>query len=135
MIVIGDLPDRLVLGNVVAALRAEQGLTQEQLAQAVGISQPTLSRIERGASVPDVLAYRRLAEALGVTASELDQLTLDAREGVDKAISGVVGESTPATAWKRAITVAGVALVGGVVAFAVVLFVRKWMAARKDAAS
>ena len=36
------------LGKEIRRLRKEQGLTQEQLAQKVRISRPTLSKIEQG---------------------------------------------------------------------------------------
>jgi transcriptional regulator with XRE-family HTH domain len=39
-----------IVGGVLAQLRSQQGLLQEELAQALGITQATLSRIENGQS-------------------------------------------------------------------------------------
>ena len=42
------------------------GMTQEQLAQAAGVSSITVSRWERGAHEPQLHQYSRLADATGV---------------------------------------------------------------------
>ncbi|WP_146605845.1 helix-turn-helix domain-containing protein [Micromonospora craterilacus] len=57
----------LALGHRVRLLRAERGLTQRQLAEAVGISRPSLANIERGRQETSVSVLLRLAAALGVT--------------------------------------------------------------------
>jgi transcriptional regulator with XRE-family HTH domain len=59
-------------GNMILAeLRASQGISQTQLAEAIGVTQPTISRAERLS--PDVTLgiYMRCAEALGVTLADL----------------------------------------------------------------
>lgn len=52
-------------------LRCLQRMTQKDLARAGGISQPTLSRIERGFLPADRRVCQRIAGALGVEASVL----------------------------------------------------------------
>lgn len=52
-------------GREVRDARRAAGLTQSRLASRVGISQPMISRIERGACVPDLRAMARLARGLG----------------------------------------------------------------------
>jgi transcriptional regulator with XRE-family HTH domain len=49
----------------VARLRILRGLTQEQLAEMVGTKQPSIARLESGASTPTVSFLRRVAAALG----------------------------------------------------------------------
>jgi Zn-dependent peptidase ImmA (M78 family) len=55
------------LAEALIASRKAQGLTQEELASAVGVSQAALSRYEQGTREPDEDVLPRLAEALGVT--------------------------------------------------------------------
>lgn len=52
-------------GHEVRAARHAAGLTQCQLATRSGMSQPVVSRIERGACAPDLRAMDRLARAVG----------------------------------------------------------------------
>ena len=49
----------------VARLRILRGLTQEQLAELVGTKQPSIARLESGASMPTVSFLRKVAAALG----------------------------------------------------------------------
>ncbi len=42
------------MGENVRRLRTVKGLTQEQLAQAIGISQPMIMRIENGSKLPGI---------------------------------------------------------------------------------
>ena len=59
------------LAKRVAAARMRAGLTQAQLAEGSGVTDETISRIERGRYEPAVSTLFRLAEALDLT---LDQL-------------------------------------------------------------
>jgi Zn-dependent peptidase ImmA (M78 family) len=56
-----------VLGEVLETTRRARGMTQEQLADAVGIQQATLSRYENGMREPEPEVVAQLARALGVT--------------------------------------------------------------------
>ncbi|MFY0633652.1 MAG: helix-turn-helix transcriptional regulator [Vannielia sp.] len=47
-----------------ARLRKERGLTQAQLADAAGINQATISKIERGEANPTLSMLRKITEAL-----------------------------------------------------------------------
>jgi transcriptional regulator with XRE-family HTH domain len=49
----------------VARLRILKGLTQEQLAELVGTRQPSIARLENGASTPTISFLRKVAAALG----------------------------------------------------------------------
>lgn len=61
------------LGIAVKARREELGLTQEQLANDSGLHQRWVSNIETGKRNPSYGSLRRLAEGLGLSASELLQ--------------------------------------------------------------
>lgn len=56
---------QLELGEQIASLRADAGMTQTQLADVAGVPQPEISRIERGAGNPTRDTLARLASALG----------------------------------------------------------------------
>lgn len=53
------------------ALRKAKGLSQEELAERVHVVRQTVSKWEKGLSVPDADVLIRLAEALGVSVSAL----------------------------------------------------------------
>jgi transcriptional regulator with XRE-family HTH domain len=56
----------LRLGDQLRAIRRSRNLTQKEVAERAGISQPALSRIELGGGVPDIETLRRLGKAMGV---------------------------------------------------------------------
>ena len=54
--------------------RKSQGLTQRELAQAVGVSQATVSRWEKGARLPRLWHALAMCQVLGVPESEITTL-------------------------------------------------------------
>jgi transcriptional regulator with XRE-family HTH domain len=54
----------LLLGQMVYDRRMELGLTQAELAEQAGMTQPQLSRLESGGATPTVPLLARLATAL-----------------------------------------------------------------------
>jgi transcriptional regulator with XRE-family HTH domain len=58
----------------VRQLRDKRGMTQEALAQEAGITTGTISLIERGQSNPAWGTVKAIANALGVSISELGKL-------------------------------------------------------------
>jgi transcriptional regulator with XRE-family HTH domain len=54
----------LMLGQMVHDRRVELGLTQAELAERAGMTQPQLSRLESGGATPTVPLLARLAAAL-----------------------------------------------------------------------
>lgn len=63
--------DRGKVGAFIAARRREKGLTQRQLAERLHLSDKAVSKWERGLSLPDIEVLEPLADALGVTVTEL----------------------------------------------------------------
>lgn len=61
----------MAIGRAVASARAERKLSMRALASDAGISQPFLSQIENGRTLPSMLTLYRLAGALGLPAAEL----------------------------------------------------------------
>lgn len=60
-----------MLKDTIKKLRTEQGLSQDELAERVHVVRQTVSKWERGTSVPDADSLLALARALGVSAAEL----------------------------------------------------------------
>ena len=63
--------DETHIGAVILALRKQQGMTQEQLAEAVGVSPPAVSKWETGSSCPDVALLSPIARALDTDVNTL----------------------------------------------------------------
>jgi transcriptional regulator with XRE-family HTH domain len=111
----------LVVGRVILHLRQGRGWSQDALARAVGLTQPTLSRFERGQGLPDVHVLRRIAYAFGMSTAQLAAHVDDAFGRTES-----VARTTLASAqkknrpwWHAAVLSAGVAGFTGLVAFAV----------------
>jgi len=63
------LADRL--GNHLRDAREAKGLTQAQLAEAIGVSRKTVNTVENGVFVPSTLIALKLAAALAMPLEEL----------------------------------------------------------------
>ena len=60
------------------SLRKMNKLSQEELADKIGVSRQTLSKYETGESLPDIATSRELAEVFGVSLDDL--VNYDSRE-------------------------------------------------------
>ena len=63
--------NQTAIGSYIARKRREQNLTQEQLAQQLGVSNKTISKWENGKCMPDYSIIQRLCEAIHVSLPEL----------------------------------------------------------------
>ena len=63
--------NQTAIGSYIARKRKEQNLTQEQLAEQLGVSNKTVSKWENGKCMPDYSIIQTLCEALHVTIPEL----------------------------------------------------------------
>lgn len=68
------------IGRFISECRKQKGLTQAQLAEALGVSDKSVSRWENGKTMPDLSFYEPLCEILDIQISEL----LYARKMTDK---------------------------------------------------
>lgn len=59
------------MGEKIRELREKRGLSQKQLADALGIDQSAIARWETGANEPTAFNVRRLADILGVAPGDL----------------------------------------------------------------
>ena len=62
--------DQEKIGKFIANLRKEKNLTQEQLAEKLGVTDKSVSRWENGRCLPDVSLYKDLCNILGITLNE-----------------------------------------------------------------
>ena len=77
----------LTLGKRIQALRKEQALTQEQLAEHMGVTPQAVSKWENDQSCPDIMSLPLLAKELHTT--------------VDTLLTGQVAEASPAIPAKK----------------------------------
>lgn len=66
------------LGMMIAELRKEQGMTQLELAEKMGVTDKAVSKWERDLACPDIHSLPNLATLLGVSVDELMQLKKEA---------------------------------------------------------
>ncbi len=65
------------LQNTLKVQRARRGVTQEELAAAVGVTRKTINTIENGVYTPSTVLALRLARYFGVPVEDLFRLTID----------------------------------------------------------
>ncbi len=63
--------DQQATGKLIAQKRKENNLTQEQLAEKLGVSNKTVSKWETGKCMPDYSVVKSLCEELDITVAEL----------------------------------------------------------------
>ena len=63
--------DQIQIGKFIAKLRKEQGLTQEQLGEKIGVTNKTVSRWETGVYLPPADAMLALGELFNVSVNEI----------------------------------------------------------------
>lgn len=88
------------LGEVIETARRAQGLTQDDLAHRIGVSQVAISRYENGLREPEADVLPRLASALGVTEALL-QHAGRARAGMALDAHMRRRATAPPGVWKR----------------------------------
>ena len=63
--------DQEKIGKFIAICRKEQNLTQEQLAEKLGVSSKSISRWENGRTLPDYSIIKDLCKTLNISINEL----------------------------------------------------------------
>jgi transcriptional regulator with XRE-family HTH domain len=66
-----DKTQNEIISENLALYRKMNGLTQNELAEAIGYSNKSISKWERGEGLPDVVILIQLSEIYGITVSEL----------------------------------------------------------------
>lgn len=74
--------NQLTTGKFISYKRKEKNLTQEQLAEKLGVSNKTISKWETGKCMPDYGVVKSLCEELEMTVAEL----MDGEEAEEKSV-------------------------------------------------
>lgn len=106
-----------IVANNITALRTSMNLTQAQLGEKLNYSDKSVSKWERGSSLPDVFVLKQIADMAGVTVDDLlvehgDEPLVTEQEQKSRRYS------------RRFISLT---VLAGIVALAVLLFVILWM--------
>ncbi len=80
--------NQLVTGKFIAQKREKKNLTQEQLAEKLGVSNKTISKLETGKCMPDYAVVKSLCEELEITITELMEVK-EAEEKSSRAYDNV----------------------------------------------
>ena len=101
----------MTLGNRLQRLRQRQGLSQDALAEKLGVSRQAVSKWERDEAVPEVEKLLRLSELYGVSLDELvkGDATQSAPQGESQAEPAAVQRERPV--WEESLQWGG--LLGG----------------------
>ncbi len=83
----------MTLGEKIWRLREARGLSQEELAEALGVSRQTVSNWENDRATPDAIKLGLLCKTLGVSADELLALPSSVSGDEDGKKDGERGES------------------------------------------
>ena len=67
----GDSMDAKKLGQFIAEIRKEKGVTQAELASMLHVTDKAVSKWERGLGLPDINSIEPLANALGISVAEV----------------------------------------------------------------
>ena len=63
--------DQEKIGKFLASLRKEKKLTQQELAEKLGVSDRTIGNWENGRNMPDLSLFKPLCQELDITINEL----------------------------------------------------------------
>lgn len=92
------------LGNHLSDARKKKGLSQEEVAEKLGISRQTVSKWETDETLPDIRQSKRLAVLYGVSLDELVDFDIDIREiqeVIDKTTEQVSDKIDWTKAWSK----------------------------------
>ena len=78
------------LGMMIASLRKENGMTQFELAEKMGVTDKAVSKWERDLSCPDVNTIPKLAEAFGISVDELMQIKAESQNESKKDVTPMI---------------------------------------------
>ena len=76
-------------GNRIKSLRLSRSMTQEQLAQKLGVTAQAVSKWESGTNMPDILMLPDLSVIFGVTIDELFGYTNERTKRIDELVTQI----------------------------------------------
>lgn len=88
------------LGNSLFSARKKRGLSQEEVAEKLGVSRQTISKWELDETLPDIRQAKKLSAIYRLTLDELVDLDVDLRE-IEAAIDSVSEEAQKKIDWTQ----------------------------------
>lgn len=90
----------LKLGTIIRSLRSERGMTQEELANQLGVSYQAVSKWETNTTLPDIALLPQIALFFGITMDELFSMNRDDYiEKIEKMIRDEYSISSESFVW------------------------------------
>ena len=89
------------LGNHLFHARKKKGLSQEEVAEKLGISRQTVSKWETDETLPDICQSKRLAVLYGLSLDELVEFDIDIKE-IQEVIDRTSEEVSDKIDWTKA---------------------------------
>lgn len=94
----------MALGNQLFSARKKSGLSQEAVAEKLGVSRQTISKWELDETLPDIYQAKKMAKLYGLSLDELTDLDLDVKElqeMIDKTSDAVSEKVDWTKVWSR----------------------------------
>ena len=91
----------MCLGNHLFQARKKCGLSQEEAAEALGVSRQTISRWETDETLPDICQSQKLAALYHLSLDELTAFDIDVKE-IEQAIERTSPETEKKVDWSQA---------------------------------
>ena len=88
------------LGNNLSGARKRSGLSQEAVAEKLGVSRQTISKWETGETLPDIYQSKRLASIYRVTLDELVDFDADVKE-LERMVKSTKEETAKKVDWTK----------------------------------
>ena len=89
------------LGNNLYQARKKKGLSQEEVAEKLGVTRQTISKWETDETIPDIRQAKRLAVLYGLSLDELIEFDMDVQE-IQEIIEKTSEELTSKIDWTKA---------------------------------
>ena len=102
-------------GTMIATMRKENGMTQLELAEKMGVTDKAVSKWERDLSFPDINSIPKLADVFNVTVDELMQVKADTKASAENnKVSEIVNIALKGVALAMGIAVAVLSFIGDI---------------------
>lgn len=88
------------LGNSLSSARKKSGLSQEEVAEKLGVSRQTISKWELGETLPDIQQSKRLSVLYHMTMDELVDFDFEIKE-IEEVIDRTSGELQKKVDWTK----------------------------------
>lgn len=89
------------LGNNLFHVRKKKGLSQEEVAEKLGVSRQTISKWETDETLPDIRQSKHLAVLYGLSLDELIEFDIEVKE-IQEVIDRTSEEVTNKIGWTKA---------------------------------